>query len=239
MVLSTRRSNPGLHLFGVSSLVLGVVTLAWHNYKDWDQLRTLLNPATGPVFLYFVSAGWIFGGLAVHSPRTRKAGAAALCAMYLAFTFLALPRIVSTPRVYDSWGNCFEQFSLVVGSLLIWPRLSRRSGAFFFGLCTLSFALEQAFYLKATATLVPKWLPPGQNFYAIATTIAFALAAIALLTNRSAHLAARLLTLMLLLFGVLVWLPILISAPRSHFNWSETAVTFAIAGAAWMLAELL
>jgi hypothetical protein len=71
------------------------------------------------------------------------------------------------------------------------------------------------------------------------TTVAFALAAVALLTNRSALLAARLLTLMLVIFGLLVWVPLLLSNPHSHANWSETALTFAIAGAVWILADLL
>jgi hypothetical protein len=41
------------------------------------------------------------------------------------------------------------------------------------------------------------------------------------------------------IFGLLVWVPLLLSAPHSHTNWSETAETFAIAGTAWTLADLL
>jgi predicted tellurium resistance membrane protein TerC len=76
-------------------------------------------------------------------------------------------------------------------------------------------------------------------FWAITTTVFFALAAVALLTNRLALLATRLLTLMLVIFGLLVWIPLLLSAPHSHTNWSENAETFAIAGTAWILADLL
>ncbi len=76
-------------------------------------------------------------------------------------------------------------------------------------------------------------------FWAVATTVLFALAAVALLTNRFALLAARLLTAMLVTFGLLVWIPLLRTAPRSHANWSETVETFAIAGTAWILADLL
>ena len=61
-----------------------------------------------------------------------------------------------------------------------------------FGICVASFTLEQAFYLGNTASLVPKWLPPNQMFWAEATTVAFALAAVGLLTNdrRCSHLAS-------------------------------------------------
>jgi hypothetical protein len=41
------------------------------------------------------------------------------------------------------------------------------------------------------------------------------------------------------IFGLLVWVPLLLSDPRNHANWSETAETFAIVGAAWILADHL
>jgi hypothetical protein len=107
------------------------------------------------------------------------------------------------------------------------------------GICTASFALEQAFYLDATAGFVPKWFPPSPMFWAVATTVLFALAAVALLTNRMALLATRLLTLMLVLFGLIVWVPLVLSDLHSHTNWSEITETFAIAGATWILADLL
>jgi hypothetical protein len=76
-------------------------------------------------------------------------------------------------------------------------------------------------------------------FWAIFTTVLFGLAAVALLADRMALPASRLLALMILLFGLLVWVPELLANARSHNNWSETAETFAIAGVAWIVAELL
>jgi hypothetical protein len=69
------------------------------------------------------------------------------------------------------------------------------------------------------------------------TTIAFALAAIAILVNRQARLAIRLMTLMLALFGMLVWISRLIAHPEAHLNWSEFALTFLIIGAGWTVAD--
>jgi len=228
-------------------LVFGLITLAWHNYNDWDQLRYILNATNGPVFVYAVAAAQIFGGGAIQFRRTAKTGAVVLGAVYLVFALLCVPRILATPQIYDRWGNFFEQFSLVTGAALIYARCSsvrapetlNRIGRISLGICAGSFALEQAIYLNATIILVPKWLPPSQVFWAIATTVLFALAAVALLTNRMALLATRLLTIMIVSFGVLVWIPLLLSDPRSHTNWSEAAETFAIAGAAWILADLL
>lgn len=98
--------------------------------------------------------------------------------------------------------------------------------------------LEQVFYLRATADYVPKWIP-GQMFWAITTTVAFGLAAIAILWGRQALLAARLLTAMILLFGLLIWLPALFADPHSHFNWAGNAQNLAIGGSAWILADYL
>ena len=75
-------------------------------------------------------------------------------------------------------------------------------------------------------------------FWAVTTIVLFALAALALLMNRMALFAARLLTMMLVIFGLLVWVPLVLADPHSHTNWSENVETFAIAGTAWILADL-
>jgi hypothetical protein len=45
-------------------------------------------------------------------------------------------------------------------------------------------------------------------------------------------------TLMLALFGVVVWVPHLIAHPEAHFYWSEFGLTFLMTGAAWMVGDL-
>ncbi len=238
MTVATTSSNLGRPVFGVGALAIGLITLAWHDYNDWHQPRYLVHAA---------AAALIFGGAAIQFRRTAKAGAAVLGAVYLVFALLCVPGIVAKPQIYNSWGNFFEQFSLVAGAAIVYARLSsswsretlNRIGRILLGICIASFTLEQAFYLHATASLVPKWLPPSQMFWAVTTTVFFALAAVALLTNRMALLATRLLTMMLVLFGLLVCVPLLLSDPHSHTNWSETAETFAIAGTGWILADIL
>jgi hypothetical protein len=238
MTVSIRSSNLGRHLFGVAALAFGLITLAWHEYNGWHLPLYIVYPA---------AAAEIFGGVAIQFRRTAKEGAGVLGAVYLAFALACVSQIVAKPQIYNNWGNFFEEFSLATGAAIVYAGLSTawsggkpgRIGRILLGLCTASFALEQAFYLGPTASLVPKWLPPSQMFWAVATTVLFALAALALLTNRMALLATRLMTMMLVGFGLLVWVPLLLSDPHSHGNWSETVETFAIAGAAWILADLL
>jgi hypothetical protein len=238
MTGSTTSSNLGRHVFGVAALAFGLITLAWHDYNDWHPLRYIV---------YAAAAAQIFGGAAIQFRRTVKTGAVVLAAVYLVFALLCVPGIVAKPQIYNSWGNFFEQFSLVTGAAIIYARLSsawsqetlHRIGRILLGICAASFTLEQAIYLNATANLVPKWLPPSPLFWAVTTTVLFALAAVALLTSRMALLATRLLTMMLVIFGLLVWVPLLLSDLHNHTNWSETAETFAIAGTSWILADLL
>src|SRR5216684_3007432 len=238
MTAPTPSSNFGRHVFGVAAFAFGLITLVWHDFNGWHQPRFLI---------YAAAAALIFGGAAIQFRRTAKTGAVLLGAVYLVFALQCVPAIVATPKIYNSWGNFFEQFSLVGGAAIVYARWSsawsgetlNRIGRILLGICTASFTLEQAFYLRATASLVPKWIPPSQMFWAVTTTVLFALAAVAFLTNRMALLAARLLTMMLVLFGLLVWVPLLPSDPHSHTNWSETVETFAIAGVAWILADLL
>jgi hypothetical protein len=238
MTVSTPNSNFGRNVFGVAALAFGLITLAWHDNNEGPQLRYIV---------YAAAVVLIFGGAAIQFRRTAKAGAAVLGAAFLVFVLQCVPGIFAAPRMYNSWGNFFEQFSLLSGAVLVYACLSsawppetlNRTGHILLGICAASFALEQAFYLGATANVVPKWIPLTQMFWAITTTVLFALGAVALLTNHMALLASRLLTMMVVSFGLLVWVPLVLSNPHNHTNWSENAETFEIAGALWILADLL
>ncbi len=228
------------HVFGAATCGLGIITLIWHEYNGEWHFRV-------PAIMYAVSAAQILGGTATAFRPTAKLGAVILGALYLIFAISCVPAIITTPQVYNSWDSFFEEFSLFAGSALVYagaslrwtPELRGRIGSVLVGVCVASFTIEQAVYLSLTAGDVPKWLPPNQLFWAVTTTVLFGLAAVALITGRMALGAARLLTLMLVLFGPLVWVPLLVSEPRSQTNWGELAETLAIAGTVWILADVL
>ena len=187
--------------------------------------------------------------MAIQFPKTARVGALALGILYFIFALLWAPFIIKEPLVYDRWGNFFEQFSIVSGALIVYatfgrspserPTKTAQMGYLFFAICVISFTLEQVFYLSATASFVPKWIPPGQMFWAVATTVAFALATIALLAQRVALLASRLLTAMIVGFQVFVWLPAPFADPHKIINWAGNAQNLAITGAAWIVADFL
>jgi hypothetical protein len=233
----------GRYLYGLAAIGAALCALAWHDFSALGAVphREML--------VSIAAAAEILGGAAVLWPRTARAGAVAVGAIYLAFALLGVPAIIKHPLVYNGFGNFFEQFSFVSGAVVLYACSGRiaparttrlaQIGYYSFAICIASFGLEQLFYLSATATLVPKWIPPGQMFWAIATTAAFGLAAIALLTGLMAKLASRLATAMLVGFGLLVWLPLLLADPHSFVNWAEGTETLGIAASAWMVADFL
>jgi uncharacterized membrane protein YphA (DoxX/SURF4 family) len=239
----------GRHVYGLAAIAFGVITLVWHDFNTWQQIRALGNVPHREILVYLAAAIEILGGLAIQWTKTARIGALALGILYLVFALLWVPHIVAEPGVFDRWGNFFEQFSLVAGALIVYgslrlsesqgPATLARLGYISFGICVISFTLEQLFYLSGTASFVPKWIPPGQMFWAIVTTIAFALAAIALLSGRWALLAARLLAAMLIGFGLLVWLPAPFADAHKLINWAGNAQNLAITGAAWIVADFL
>ncbi|HEX4230592.1 MAG TPA: hypothetical protein VHZ07_18085 [Bryobacteraceae bacterium] len=239
----------GRRVYGLAAVGFGIITLVWHDFNNWQQFGALGHIAHRQILVYIAAAIEIFGGVAIQWRRTARAGALALGSIYLVFALLWAPRIAAEPRVFDRWGNFFEQFSLVSAALIVYasfsptdserPTKAARIGYIFFGICVVSFTIEQLVYLSETAAFVPKWIPPGQMFWAITTTIALGLAAAAILAGRSALLASKLLTLMFIGFGLLVWLPAPFDDPHKIINWAGNAQNLAITGAAWIVADFL
>jgi hypothetical protein len=239
----------GRYVFGFAAIVFGIIGFIWHDFNTWQQINALGNVPRREIFLYIFASAELIGGIAVLWTKTMRYGAIILGTVYLIFALLWVPNIAATPRSYDAWGNFFEQFSLVSGALILYSLTDKatskkmtnkaRIGYLCFGVCVISFALEQVFYLSGTASFVPKWIPLGQMFWAITTTIAFALAAISLLSGRLALLASRLLTAMIICFGLFIWLPTLFDDPHKLFNWAGNAENLGTAGSAWIVADLL
>jgi hypothetical protein len=230
----------GRYVFGFAALLLGAASLVLH-----DQLISNWRlPGIG-AFVVVTSIALMIGGVAMLFRKANRLGAVVLGTAYLVATLTFVPDVAARPGVYASWGNICYQLALVVGAAVAYGSASSsafaaalsRAAVRLFGLCNLSFAIEQVEFLGRTVSLVPKWIPPSGMFWAIATTIAFGLAGAALVIGQKSLLAARLLTVMLVVFGVTIWIPILVADPKTHGNWSEGLETFAIAGAAWVVAD--
>ena len=236
----------GRILFGASAVLFGVIALMWHDADTWQNLSQIWKLPSGAIIGACLMIAQIAGGIAMLLLRTARLASILLIAVYAIFALACIPGIIAAPGVYAQYGSFFEQFSLLCGAIALFAATEKnparalafgRAARLGLGLCAVSFTLSQVIYLRFTADLVPKWIPPNQMFWAILTTIAFAVAAIAILINRQARLAMLLMTLMLALFGVLVWIPRLVAHPESHANWSELSLTLLITGASWTVAD--
>lgn len=238
----------GRFIFGASAALFGVIALMWHDADTWQNLVHIWKLPFGTILGWSLMAAQIAGGIGILHPRTARLPSVVLGVVYLCFSLACIPDTIAAANIYDKYGGSFFLFfSLLCGAIalyaateadtarsIVFSRLARVG----LGVCAISFTLGQALLLRQTAQLVPKWIPGNQMFWALLTTIAFALAAIALLTNRWARLAVCMMALMLFLFGVLVWVPHVIARPQAHFIWSECALTFLVSGAAWTVGDL-
>jgi len=233
----------GRYVFGLAAMAFGIITLVWHQI---DELGNISNPE---ILVYIFGIVELIGGIAIQWQKTVRLGALILAAGFSVFSLYWIPQMIKTPLLFDPYGNFFEQFSIVIGGVFVFASTNQshperkekiESAAYVsFGIAVISFALYQLFYLTYTASLVPKWIPPGQMFWAVATTILFALAAFAILSGRSALLATGLLTAMLILFGVLIWVPACIIHPHELGNWVENSSNLAMAGSSWIVFDYL
>jgi hypothetical protein len=237
----------GRIVFGASAVLFGVIALMWHDADTWQSLRRIWSLPFGLVIGECLMVAQIAGGIALIFPRTARLASMIFGMVYVLFSLACIPGIIARPTVFGQYDSFFEQFCLLSGAIAVyaateasavWSARFGRVARLGLGLCTISFTLAQLVYLSLTASLVPTWIPPNQMFWAILTTVAFALAAVAILINRQARLAMRLMAVMIALFGLLVWIPLLIAHPQAHLSWSELALTFLIAGAAWMVGDL-
>jgi uncharacterized membrane protein YphA (DoxX/SURF4 family) len=241
--MRTVKFAAGRYVFGVASILLGIANLALH-----DQLTSNWTLPGDAVFLVVASLAQIAGGAAIQFPKTERLGALVLGSVYLVFAFTFVPSIVAQPGVYYTWGNIFYRLASVCGAAVAYcmaapatpnAKVICKASVVIAGLCYASFAIEQVEYLARTSSLVPKWVPPNGIFWTWATTVAFGLAGISLVTGFKALLASRLTTLMFVIFVITIWIPNLIADPKTHSNWAEGIETLLIAGAGWIVSDYL
>jgi len=239
----------GWRVYGLGVMTIGMACLAFGEFDPGQPMpehfpaRTALAYATG--------AFMVVAAAAVEWRRTAAWGAAALTVYYTLFVVILMNgRVWLTDyATYVTYEDIAMQLSIAAAGLIVYSTTAKidatraarltRVGQLTFGVCALVFGGAHFVYMQNTAPMVPKWLPPTQEFWGYATGVGFVAAGIAILTGVKARLAAILMTAMLVCFGLLANGPILLADHKSHWNWTESAVNLAVVGAAWVLADTL
>jgi uncharacterized membrane protein YphA (DoxX/SURF4 family) len=238
----------GRLVYGVAGIALGVIGLVWRDFAAvWQPIENLGAAAHREALACVFAVGLLSAGAATAWRRTAQAGLLALAALHSISALGWAPRVIGYPGIYGTWNGFFEQFSLVAAGVVACASLAPRTSAwktrtvqmsrFLFGICAVSFGVSHFMAIPETAGMVPKWIPPGQQFWAWATGAFHLLAGLAILSGVLAVLASRLFTVMLLGFGALVWAPALFAHPGNHVTWAGNAINLALAGAAWVIAD--
>jgi uncharacterized membrane protein YphA (DoxX/SURF4 family) len=239
----------GWRVYGLGVMALGLIGLAWGDFVLGQPVPKNFPDRT--VLAYAAAALMLIAGAAVEWRRTTAWAAAALTAYYalIVVTLMNGRLVLAHYAVYGTYEGLAEQLAIMAGGLIIYAasagidavqaaRLTRL-GQLVFGVCALIFGGAHFFYMNLTAPLVPKWLPPTQEFWATATAVGHIAAGIAILTGVQARLAAVLLTAMFASFTPLVHVPMLLADSASPMNWTENAVNLALTGVAWVVADSL
>jgi len=233
----------GNRVYGLAAIALGAIGLVWGDFATVWQPVPAETPGYG-VLAYAAAGLLIAGGLAMLFRRSTPGGALVLASLYAVFALLWGRRVLAAPEMFGTWLGAAEQLALVVagavaavGALPGEVRAGRMQiGSVAFGLCLLVFGAAHLILLKETAAFVPEWLP-RRDLWAAGTGIADVLAGLALLSGIAAALASRLVVLMFIGFGALIWAPILYADPHGHIPLTGNAINLALVGAAWVLAD--
>jgi len=239
----------GWCIYGLGVIALGAVCMAFGDFHPGQPVPKDFPART--VLAYAAAVFMLVAGAAVLWRRTMAAGAAALTG-YFALIVVVLMNgrvLLGHYSEYGPYESIAIELAIAAGALILYAananidaalasRLTR-VGQVTFGVCALVFGGAHFVYMNLTAPLVPKWLPPSQEFWGYATGFAHIAAGVAILTGVKARLAAILLTVMFASFTPLVHLPMLLADPANHWLWNENAVNIALVGAVWVVADSL
>ena len=230
---------------GAMGVSKGDFVPVWQPVPRWVPAREALA--------YLCAAISLASGLGLLWQRTAAVASRVIFAsLALWLVALRLPNLFfQTPLVLVAW--TFGSTAVMVAAawvLYVWfagdsdrhtlgplagdPGL--RIARALYGVSLIPFGLAHFMYLDATTVLMPQWLPWHQA-WAYLTGAAFIAAGLAVTVGVWARWAAALSTLQLGLFGLIVWVPRVLSGAVNDFQWGEFVVTCALTAGAWVVTD--
>jgi uncharacterized membrane protein len=227
----------------------------------YGDFTPLLGPLPGPKILTYGLGAIVLAACAgLFFARTLAASAITIAVCAVAWAAVSSPPIFHQPLSVGSWYGFSEAVTLLVGVWTLYALSRRRDhavaataligdralrvGRILFGGACLVYGFAHFAYSAYTLPFVPAWLP--MRLPLVYLTGAFHIAAgVGLISGILPRLAATLEATMIILFGLLVWLPSHFAHPIPKWagspqnQWSETIVNFLLAAVACMIAKSL
>src|SRR6266849_2875509 len=247
----TRSQQPALTLFavgmiglGILALVYGDFALVWQPVAAWIPGRTFLAYGSGIIML-LGGVGLLFSATAAWSVRL-------LFPYLIVWALLKVPALVVAPGMEAVWLGFGELAVLLAGGWILFARLAAlREGSplafatsenaihlarMLFAVSLLPIGLSHLVYVKQTAEFVPAWLPYRVG-WAYLTGAGQMACGLGVLFSILPRVAAWSEAGMISLFTLLVWAPKILAAPHTRLNWTAFFISWAIASAAWVVAQ--
>ena len=245
-----RGQQPGLTLFavgmvglGILALVYGDFALVWQPVAAWVPGRTGLAYASG-VLMLLCGAGLLFSATVKLSVRI-------LFPYLIVWTLLKVPALVVAPQIEGVWLGLGELVMLLAGgwtlfavfaelpegSVLKFARGEKgiRIARILFAIWVIPVGLSHLFYVEATVSFIPAWIP-FKTFFAYLTGIGHMASGVGVLFGILPRVAAWAEAGMLSVITLLVWAPAIFAAPKTRMPWTAFFISWAITAAVFVVA---
>jgi len=244
-------------LLALAAAGLAILSLAYGHFAPGVETESTSAPLQAAC-VYGASLLVLAACAGLFLPRTAATGVLVIALYDAAWALIALCRALAAPVSFGAWYPACEALSTLAGPVILYLVLRRQAGhpqtaalnhtlraaQIVFGLTCIFYGASHFAYADYTAAMVPTWLPPRLQI-AWLTGLCHIAAGLGIIVGPLRYWAALLETIMMALFGLLVWVPTFFADPvpkwaRSpQVQWSELAVNLVLVASAWWVAASL
>jgi uncharacterized membrane protein len=234
----------GLLGLGVLALIYGDFAMVWQPVPAWLPARTAVAYASGVLMLLL--------GVGLFLPPTRVWSVRILFPYLALWALLKVPDVVVAPRMEATYLGIGELTMLLAGGWTLFACLGDipptsplaflagdrgvRMARILFAISVVPVGLSHLVYVQATMGFIPHWLPFPKG-WAILTGAGQMASGLGLLFGVLPRIAAWAEAGQITCYTLLVWLPQVITGPKTRLNWTAFFISWIIGAAAYAVAQ--